>query len=107
MNEEIVLFLQRLEYAKQTLISLLEFGGNLDKLGKIDKIIFGDSGIMLTREFDPDYFEKLIYVVIDVEKRKFEESKLKVMDILDGKLDDEIRKSLGLDPGTKIEEKQA
>lgn len=107
MNEEIVLFLQRLEYAKQTLISLLEFGGNLDKLAKIDKITFGDSGIVLTREFDPDYFEKLVYVVVDVEKRKFEESKTKVMDILDGKLDDEIMKSLGLDQEAKVEEKQA
>ena len=107
MNDEIVIFLQRLEYAKQTLISLLEFGGNLDKLAKIDRITFGDSGIELTREFDPDYFEKLVYVVIDVEKRKFEESKSKVMEILDGKLDDEIRKSLGQDPEAKQAEKLA
>ena len=90
MNEEILLFLQRLEYAKQTLISLSEAGANLERVSKIDKIIFGDSGIVLTRDFNPDYFDKLVYIVIEDEKNKFEKSKKKVYDILEGRLDEEI-----------------
>lgn len=93
MNEEILLFLQRLEYAKQTLISLIEVGANLEKLSKIDKITFGDSGIVLTRDFNPEYFDKLVYVVIDTQKKSFEESKSRVVGILEGNYDEEFIKT--------------
>lgn len=91
MKDEIVLFLRRFEFAKETLVSLSEIAANLERLSKIDRITFGDSGIVLRRDFNPDYFDKLVYVVIDTEKQKFEESKSMITDILDGKYDEEIK----------------
>lgn len=85
MNEEILLFLQRLEEAKQELNNLLTTGSLLDNLNKIDTITFGDTGIKLNRKENEELFKKVTSTVIESYKQNFEETRRKVTDILDGK----------------------
>ena len=85
MTEEILLFLQRLEEAKQELNNLLATGSLLDNLNKVDTITFGDTGINLKRTENEALFKKVTSTVIEFYKQNFEETRKKVTEILDGK----------------------
>ena len=85
MNEEILLFLERLEEAKQELNNLLATGSVLDNLNKIDTITFGDTGVKLNRKENEELFKKVTSTVIESYKENFEETRRKVTEILDGK----------------------
>lgn len=85
MTEEILLFLQRLEEAKQELNNLLATGSLLDNLNKVDTITFGDTGINLKRTENEELFNTVTSTVIKFYKQNFEETRKKVTEILDGK----------------------
>jgi muramoyltetrapeptide carboxypeptidase LdcA involved in peptidoglycan recycling len=86
MNEEILLFLERLEEAKQELNNLLATGSLLDNLNKVDTITFGDTGVKLNRKENEELFKKVTSIVIESYKQNFEETRRKVTEILDGKI---------------------
>lgn len=95
MNEEILLFLERLEVAKERLNSLLATGSLLDSLNKVDTIIFGDTGVTLKRNDNEELFAKVTETVIGSYKNDFEKVRREVTDILDGKSEFEQVKTLG------------
>ena len=92
MNEDILLFLQRLEEAKQDLNNLLATGSLLDNLNKIDTITFGDTGIKLNRKENEELFEQVTSTVIESYKQSFEDTRRKVTEILDGKFEEAAKR---------------
>ena len=88
MNEEIVLFLERLEKAKEALNDLIATGSLLDNLIKVDTITFGQSGVKINRKEDEELFKMITSTVVERYQKNFEESRRKVTDILDGKYEE-------------------
>ena len=89
MNEEILLFLERLEKAKEELNNLLATGSLLDNLNKVDTITFGETGVSLRRKENEELFKRVTSIVIESYKENFEKTRKKVTEILDGKFEDE------------------
>ena len=54
MNEDILIFLNRLELAKETINALSLAGSNLDRLTKVETITFGESILVLNRKENED-----------------------------------------------------
>lgn len=94
MNEEILLFLRRLEVAKEALNTLLATGSLLDNLNKVDTITFGDTGVIIKRDDNEELFNAITETVIGSYKADFEQVRKEVTDILDGKSEFEQVKSL-------------
>jgi hypothetical protein len=90
MNEEILLFLERLEKAKEELNNLLATGSLLDNLNKVDTITFGETGVSLRRKENEELFKRVTSIVIESYKENFEKTRKKVTEILDGKFEDEV-----------------
>lgn len=92
MNEEIVIFLERLEKAKEALNDLIATGSLLDNLTKVDIITFGESGVKINRKEDEELFKMITSTVVERYQRNFEESRRKVTDILDGKYEEAVKR---------------
>jgi hypothetical protein len=92
MNEDIVIFLERLEQAKEALNDLIATGSLLDNLTKVDVINFEESGVKINRKEDKELFTLITSTVVEKYQKNFEASRTKVTEILDGKYKEEFQK---------------
>ena len=92
MNEDIVIFLERLEQAKEALNDLIATGSLLDNLTKVDVINFEESGVKINRKEDKELFTLITSTVVEKYQKNFEQSRRKVTEILDGKYQEEFQK---------------
>jgi hypothetical protein len=92
MNEDIVIFLERLEQAKEALNDLIATGSLLDNLTKVDVINFEESGVKINRKEDEELFTLITSTVVERYQKNFEASRRKVTEILDGKYKEEFQK---------------
>ena len=92
MNEDIVIFLERLEQAKEALNDLIATGNLLDNLTKVDIITFGESGVKINRKEDEELFKMITSTVVERYQKNFEASRTKVTEILDGRYKEEFQK---------------
>ena len=92
MNEDIVIFLERLEQAKEALNDLIATGSLLDNLTKVDVINFEESGVKINRKDDKELFTLITSTVVEKYQKNFEASRTKVTEILDGKYKEEFQK---------------